>query len=199
MQNCLKLAVIVLSLGLAACTQSGSTKPELAYLVAYAILDERFHTSTRLDITADIYNPASAPIELVQLTLTDTAGVNYVLDYQTVGQYAQEGRYNAVPLPKPIENMEICGAKGEEYMSPANMHFLFVTSFQKAVIKFRDSAGVQEQEIKNIEEVLQKSRTETIAWMKKEQEEREKILAELQAKANEKIAKNRANKPDPQQ
>jgi len=176
------------------CFGSKNQAPEIAYLVAYSILDDRFQTSTRLDLTADIFNPGSNPMESTQLIFTDQGGTDYILDYQTVGSYAQEGRYNAFPLPSPIKNLEVLGQRGEEFHAPSGLHFLFGTSFKKVVLKYRNKDGIHEIEIPNIEAIMTKSRQETIAWMRQEHEEKVKIMAELEQMAKEKIAaKNKVN------
>ncbi len=186
--------LILLTPLLQGCFGSGDQKPEIAYLVAYSILDDRFQTSTRLDLTADIFNPGSVPMENTQLVFTDLSGTDYILDYQTVGAYAQEGRYNAFPLPSPIKNLEVLGQKGEEFHAPSGLHFLFGTSFKKVMLKYRNKDGIHEVELPNIEVIMAKSRQETIAWMRQEHEEKAKIMAELEQMAKEKIAaKNKAN------
>lgn len=177
---------------LSGCFFSAPGKPELAYLVAYSILDNRFETSTRLDITADIYNGMDEPMEVVQLTLTGMDEQEFVLDYQTVGKYNQIGRFNAFPLPQPIKNQELLGQDGISHEAPSGLHFLFVKSFRKAVLRYKDSSGVHEEEISNLGEILERSRKETISWMEKEHQERQKYLEEMKKVAQERIAANHA-------
>lgn len=176
-------------LWIAGCCNTGEKiKPELAYIVAYSLLDDRFQTSTRLDLTADILNPSSYELEMVQLTLFDRQGEKFVLDYQTVGKFAQEGRYNAIPLKMPIANKEIGGTIGIEHYSPDGLHFLFVDSFEKAVLRFRGPDGLEEMEITHLTEIMEKSRQETIDWMQKEYEEKEQIRQELEQAAKNRLA-----------
>ena len=182
------------SLFISGCCDSIKTreKPILSYLVAYSILDNRFHTSTRLDITADILNETKEEIELTQLILTDLEGNTYTLDYQTIPAFNQEGRFNAIPLKAPISDFELLGQKGIQYNSESGLEFLFVSSFQEAQIKYKNSKGLQTIEVKNLDTVLEKSRNETIEWMKKEEEEKKRVLAELKEKAEKRIAARRA-------
>ena len=173
------------------CAPQGASKPELAYLVAYSILDKRFNTSTRLDLTADILNETDEDLTLCQLTLNDTEGNSYTLDYETIPRFTQEGRYDAIPLKKPIEDGFLGGQTGIEYDSPGGLQFLFMTSFESAVIKYRTAQGIQELEVENLAEIVSRSREETISWMEKEHEEREKTLSFLKEKAEEKISERK--------
>lgn len=157
-------------------------------MVAYSILDKRFKTSTRLDLTADILNETNESIELTQLVLTDSEGVTYTLDYETIPKFSQEGRYNAIPLAKPIENNLLGGQAGISYNSPGGLEFLFMDSLESAVIQYRNSKGIQELEVKNLAEIITRSRQETITWMEKEHEEREKTLNFLTEKAEQRIS-----------
>ena len=175
------------------CAPKGASKPELAYLVAYSILDKRFNTSTRLDLTADILNETNEDLKLCQLTLNDMEGNSYTLDYETIPSFTQEGRYDAIPLKMPIENGLLGGQAGIEYDSPGNLRFLFMTSFESAVIKYRTTQGIQELQIENLGDIITRSREETISWMEKEHEEREKTLSFLKEKAEEKIVERKQN------
>ena len=173
------------------CDPKAESEPTLSYLVGYSILDKRFNTSTRLDLTADILNGTDQDIELTQLILTDQEGTQYTLDYQTILRFSQEGRYNAVPLEVPISDGEIGGAPGIEYLSPGELNFLFMTSFDKAVIKYRNVEGMQEVEVKDLAQIVKKSREDTIAFMQKEHKERADTLAELKSKADARLAENK--------
>lgn len=170
------------------CGQVEKLNPELAYIVGYSLLDERFKTSTRLDLTADILNPSGYDLEMVQLTLYDKLGEKYVLDYQTVGKFSQEGRYNAIPLKKPITENELGGAPGVEYLSPEGLNFLFMDGFERAVLRFRGPDGLEEITIPDLAAITEKSRQETLAWMQKEYEEREQIRQELEQAAQSRLA-----------
>ena len=171
-----------------------ASKPELAYLVAYSILDKRFNTSTRLDLTADILNEMDQDLKLCQLTLTDKEGNIYTLDYETIPSFTQEGRYDAIPLKIPIKEGLLGGQPGVEYESPGGLSFLFMESFESAVIKYRTKNGMQELQIENLAEIISRSRKETISWMEKEHEEREKTLAFLKDKADQKISERKSKK-----
>ena len=174
------------------CAPKASSKPELAYLVAYSLLDKRFNTSTRLDLTADILNEMDQDLELCQLTLNDTDGNIYTLDYETIPSFTQEGRYDAIPLKIPIKEDMLGGQPGIKYESPSGLRFLFMSSFESAVIKYRTNQGMQELQIKNLSEIITRSREETISWMEKEYEEREKTLSFLKEKADQKIAERKS-------
>jgi len=175
------------------CSDPAEENPRLAYLVAYSLLDERFQTSTRLDLTADILNQTAEDLQMAQLELTDKEGNTYILDYDTIPRMHQEGRYNAIPLKAPIANKELGGIPGEEYHSPGDLHFLFHVGFKSAVIRFRNSDGMQEFEVPELDKIVEQSRNETIAWMQKEYEEREKTLNELKQKA-QKVLDDRKGK-----
>ena len=175
------------------CSPKPASKPELAYLVAYSILDKRFNTSTRLDLTADILNETEQDLKLCQLTLTDAEGNTYTLDYETIPSFTQEGRYDAIPLKTPIEGGQLGGQPGNEYDSPGGLRFLFMASFESAVIKYRTNQGLQELQIDNLAEIVSRSRQETISWMEKEHEEREKTLSFLKKKADQKINERKSN------
>ena len=193
-----KYFALLISLNLLLLSGCGSptpaSKPELAYLVAYSILDKRFNTSTRLDITADILNEMDQDLKLCQLTLTDYEGNIYTLDYETIPNFTQEGRYDAIPLKTPIKDGLLGGQPGIEYESPGGLNFLFMESFESAVIKYRTVTGMEELPIENLAEIISRSRKETISWMEKEYEEREKTLAFLKEKADQKISERRRKK-----
>lgn len=178
---------------LAGCSDPAEENPRLAYVVGYSILDARFHTSTRLDLTADILNQTSEDLQMTQLVLTDQEGGTYTLDYDTIPRMHQEGRYNAIPLKAPIVNMELGGVPGEEYHSPGDLHFLFHVGFKTAVIRYRNSKGVQEYEVPDLAKIIEQSRTETLAWMQKEHEEREQTLENLGQKAQKIIDDRKKN------
>ncbi len=177
----------VTSLVLSGCFEENDSKPQLAYLVGYSILDDRFHTSTRLDLTADILNPSNQEIKFTQLVLTTLEGTELTLDYQDIPPFHQEGRYQAIPLKSPIANLEIGGSKGVEFQSPDQLHFLFMEAFASAIIKYRDDEGLHELKIENLKELIEKSRKETIAWMDKEYREREATLKRLKSEADQRL------------
>lgn len=187
----MKLFTIILSLTtglflfLAGCSDPAEENPRLAYLVGYSILDARFHTSTRLDLTADILNQTNEDLQMTQLILTDQEGNIFTLDYETIPKMHQEGRYNAIPLKAPIVDMKLGGVPGEEYHSPGDLHFLFHVGFKSAVIRFRNSQGLQEYEVPELPKIIEQSRAETLAWMQKEHEERQKTLETLGEKAQQ--------------
>lgn len=170
------------------------SEPSLAYLVAYSILDKRFNTSTRLDLTADILNETDENLEVTQLILTDLEGNTHTLDYETIPKFAQEGRYSAIPLQKPIESDQIGGSAGITYDSPGGLKFLFMVGFESAVIHYRNSQGLQELKVKDLNQIIEKSRQETINWMVKEHEERERTLTFLREKAEERISERKKTK-----
>ncbi|GEM_PF-1038590 len=172
---------------LTGCSDPAEENPRLAYLVGYSLLDERFQTSTRLDLTADILNNTGEDLKMAQLVVTDMEGTSYTLDYETIPRNHQEGRYNAIPLKAPIANKELGGNPGVEFRSPGDLHFLFHVAFESAMIRFRNSDGLQEFEVKDLKNIVEQSRKETIAWMQKEYEEREKTLKDLQEKAQKVI------------
>ena len=186
------LIISISFLVLAGCfSPKPALKPELAYLVAYSILDKRFNTSTRLDLTADILNETEQDLNLCQLTLTDAEGNIYTLDFETIPSYTQEGRYDAIPLKTPIKENSIGGQSGIEYESPSKLKFLFMTSFVSAVVTYRTDQGMQELQVTNLDEIVLRSREETISWMEKEYEERQKTLTFLKTKADQKIAERK--------
>ena len=84
------------------------------------------------------------------------------------------------------------GQPGIKYESPSGLRFLFMSSFESAVIKYRTNQGMQELKIKNLSEIITRSREETISWMEKEYEEREKTLSFLKEKADQKIAERKS-------
>jgi hypothetical protein len=170
------------------CGPEEGTEPELAYVVAYSILDSRFKTSTRMDLTADILNPMGEDMEMTKLTLTDATGKTYSLDYQTLPKFSQQGRFSAVALKVPITDLELGGKAGIEYHSPSDMHFLFMDGFEKAVIEFKNSEGHHEIEVKNLQEIMNKSREETTQWMQKEYEERQQAIQKLEEEAKKRLA-----------
>lgn len=174
------------------CEPKGEKEPQLAYIVAYSVLDKQYGTSSRLDLTADIWNGTSEDLKMVQLTVTDSEGKSYTLDYQDVGKFTQEGRYSAIPLDAPIQNKSLGGATGVEHLADNGMNFLFMDSLESAVIRYQDSAGLHELQINDLPQIVAKSREETIEWMRKEHEERERILEELKSKADAEISKRRA-------
>ena len=131
-------------------------------------------------------------LELCQLTLNDTDGNIYTLDYETIPSFTQEGRYDAIPLKIPIKEGMLGGQPGIKYESPSGLRFLFMSSFESAVIKYRTNQGMQELQIKNLSEIITRSREETISWMEKEYEEREKTLSFLKEKADQKIAERKS-------
>ena len=188
------IILLVLLLISGCCGPQSKSEPELAYLVAYSILDKRFNTSTRLDLTADILNETNESLEMTQLTLTDSEGATYTLDYETIPKFSQEGRYNAIPLVKPIEGDLLGGQSGINYDSPGGLKFLFINSFESAVIQYRNSKGIQELEVKNLAEIILRSRQETISWMEKEHEERERTLTFLKEKAEQRISERKTKK-----
>lgn len=174
------------------CEPKGEKEPQLAYIVAYSVLDKQYNTSSRLDLTADIWNGTSEDLKMVQLTVTDSEGKSYTLDYQDVGKFTQEGRYSAIPLDAPIQNKSLGGSRGVEHLADNGMNFLFMDSLESAVIRYQDSTGLHELQVRDLPRIVTKSREETIDWMRKEHEERERILEELKTKADAKISKRRA-------
>jgi hypothetical protein len=183
--------ISVIGLFLSGCFEKNELGPQLAYLVGYSILDDRFHTSTRLDLTADILNQSSQELKFAQLILTTREGRNFTLDYQDIPPFHQEGRYQAIPLKTPIANLEIGGTKGVEFRSPDHLHFLFMDAFESAVIKYRNDKGLHELKVDNLQELIERSRKETIIWMDKEYQEREATLQRLKAEADQRLKKKR--------
>ena len=66
-----------------------------------------------------------------------------------------------------------------------------MTSFVSAVVTYRTDQGMQELQVTNLDEIVLRSREETISWMEKEYEERQKTLTFLKTKADQKIAERK--------
>lgn len=183
MKSYIKIFILSNLVLLAGCGSIKEESPRLEYLVAYSVLDKHFKTSSRLDLTADILNLSSEEMENATLEILDAQGNRYSLNYDTIGTFSQEGRFGAFPLKAPISNLELGGKLGEEFISPSDLHFLFMNAFEEATISYRNKSGIHKIKVENLKEVISKSRKETMEWMQKEYDEQQKVLAELEIKA----------------
>lgn len=183
MKLCIQIFILLGLLALSGCGSIKEEAPRLEYLVAYSVLDKHFKTSSRLDLTADILNLTSEEMENATLEILDAQGNRYSLNYDTIGTFSQEGRFGAFPLKAPISNLEIGGKQGEEFFSPSDLHFLFMNAFEEATISYRNKSGIHKIKVENLNEVITKSRKETMDWMQKEYDEQQKVLADLEEKA----------------
>ncbi|MCJ8347434.1 hypothetical protein MJH12_17985 [bacterium] len=179
----IQIFILLTLMTLSGCGSIKEEAPRLEYLVAYSVLDNHFKTSSRLDLTADILNLTSEEMENATLEVIDAQGNRYSLNYDTIGTFSQEGRFGAFPLKAPISNLEIGGKQGEEFISPSDLHFLFMNAFEEATISYRNKSGIHKIKVDNLNEVISRSRRETMDWMQKEYDEQQKLLADLEDKA----------------